>query len=490
MAELYLAKQAGLEGFEKLVVVKKILPHMSGEQDFVKMFVNEARVAARLNHPNIVQIYDLGKVDDSYFIAMEYIHGEDLRSIAKQIDMKHARIPIEHTCKILADACAALHYAHTRTDGSGQPLGLVHRDVSPQNIILTYDGNVKLVDFGIAKATAVAAETVAGLLKGKYAYMSPEQCRGQKIDARTDVWAIGVLLWEFLCWKRLFKRDAEFATLRAVVEEPIPPPREVRKEIPIDIDRVCTRALERNLEKRYPTAQAMQEDLEAAIRRHNWKTGSIGLAKWMGELFADKLREQQEAVKAANVANIEEFLLRVDEQTKVGWMESVSKTPSTQVDGPPGTGAGGSDSARGEMMSGREPSSSVRRPLFTAPLPKIRRGPSRFATVATAAGITLAVGVAVVYYRGGTGASPAAQVVPAVPQVATLKMTVDPPDANVFLDGKRTAGKSPFTIDQVSINGPHRVLILKDGHKDFTAEIADLKPGETRELIYKLEPGN
>ena len=186
MAEIFLAKQTGMEGFEKLVVVKRILPQLCSDDSFVKMFLNEARVAARLNHPNVVQIFDLGKLGEQYFIAMEYVHGEDLRSVIREATDADKRPSLGLACRVVANTLAGLHYAHTRVGADGKPLGLVHRDVSPQNVLITFEGAIKLVDFGIAKATRAidAAQTQAGLLKGKYAYMSPEQARGQGVDAR------------------------------------------------------------------------------------------------------------------------------------------------------------------------------------------------------------------------------------------------------------------------------------------------------------------
>ncbi|HYV46221.1 MAG TPA: serine/threonine-protein kinase, partial [Myxococcaceae bacterium] len=182
MAQIYLARQKGPEGFEKLMVVKRILPHLAENADFVRMFLDEARIAARLSHPNIVQIFNLGAQDDSYFIAMEYIHGEDVRRVWKRSEQKGTVMPTNLVCRVIMEACSGLDYAHKKADQNGKPLGIVHRDVSPQNILVTFEGGVKVVDFGIAKAADQAVVTRSGVLKGKYSYMSPEQALGKKLD--------------------------------------------------------------------------------------------------------------------------------------------------------------------------------------------------------------------------------------------------------------------------------------------------------------------
>ncbi|HEY2745281.1 MAG TPA: protein kinase [Polyangia bacterium] len=336
MAEVFLAKQTGMEGFEKLVVVKRILPQLCSDDSFVKMFLNEARVAARLNHPHVVQIFDLGKLGDQYFIAMEYVHGEDLRTVIREATDADRRPPIGLVCRIIADMLAGLHYAHTRVGADGKPLGLVHRDVSPQNVLVTYEGSVKLVDFGIAKATREvgAAQTQAGLLKGKYSYMSPEQARGQPIDARADVFCAGVLLWELATWQRLFKRPTDMSTLMAVAEEPIRTPRSVEPSLPPELDRVIMKALARKPEERYGSAQEMRAALEALVRTSGWEADTLALSNWMRELFAGKLRAQAADVAAAGLASLEDFLLTVEEKTSISWMAQPpaggeKKTPST-----------------------------------------------------------------------------------------------------------------------------------------------------------------
>ncbi|RME19717.1 MAG: serine/threonine protein kinase, partial [Deltaproteobacteria bacterium] len=196
MAEVFLARQTGMKGFEKVVVIKRILPHLAMQERFVQMFLDEARLAARFNHPNIVQIYDLGEENGSYYIAMEYINGEDLRSVVKACAARSERIPMEHVVKIISAVLDGLHYAHQQADLEGRRKGIVHRDVSPHNIIVSFEGGVKLVDFGIARARSEISTTIPGRVKGKHAYMSPEQCQGLELDCRSDIFSAGIVLYE------------------------------------------------------------------------------------------------------------------------------------------------------------------------------------------------------------------------------------------------------------------------------------------------------
>jgi tRNA A-37 threonylcarbamoyl transferase component Bud32 len=294
MAELLLARQAGPEGFEKLLVIKRLLQSLSDQDDIVRMFLNEARIAARLTHPNIVQIFDLGQTDnDEYFIAMEYVRGRDLRAIQKAADKQEHPIPHELSTYVLSCVCRGLHHAHTlRDSATGSLLGLVHRDVSPHNVLLSFSGDVKLADFGIAKATALAAETQAGVLKGKFAYMSPEQIRGEELDARSDVFSAGILLHEIVCWQRLFRRESDFATIRAVESDPIPPPSALRDDVPDALERVIMRALERDRDRRYASAQEMQMDLEGVISDLGWRCGPVELANFLTGLFWRRITDQ------------------------------------------------------------------------------------------------------------------------------------------------------------------------------------------------------
>jgi len=284
------------------IVIKRLFAHHSAEAEFVRMFFNEARLAARLKHPNIVDIFDQGESDGTYFLAMEYIHGEDLRGLAQQSDAVGKRPPLAVLCRIIMDTLAGLHYAHTLTDENGAPLGLVHRDVSPQNVLVTYDGVVKLIDFGIAKATRAlnSEQTQAGMIKGKYAYMSPEQTRSEKLDARSDVFSAGTLLWELLTWRRLFKRATDLATLVAVTEEPAPSTLAVNPEIPKELDEITLRALAPNPADRWSSAKDFHDALQAFVQKQGWDASREALGRYMKEIFATKLAAQaREAAPAA-----------------------------------------------------------------------------------------------------------------------------------------------------------------------------------------------
>jgi serine/threonine protein kinase len=292
MAELYLAKQSGLEGFEKVVVIKQILSHLAQDNEFVDMFLDEARIAAKLSHPNIVQIYDLGKADDSYYIAMEYVSGRNIQHLINK-EAEHKRmIPVEHACRVIAGVCDGLYYAHTRKDYDGTPLNIVHRDISPQNVLISFAGGVKLVDFGIAKASTQLAQTRAGVLKGKYAYMSPEQVRGAKVDQRSDVFSVGLVMYEMLTGHRAFERENSLKTLKAIVQEKPLNPKELNPLIPDPVVKLLSKALEKNPDRRYPSAQDMQLAVEDYLETSAKKSNNVRLSRYMYELFDDELHAE------------------------------------------------------------------------------------------------------------------------------------------------------------------------------------------------------
>src|SRR6478609_2944601 len=227
MAEIFLARASGMLGFQKLVVIKRILPHLASRNDFIQMFLDEARIATTLNHPNVVQTYEVGVQGKSYFLVMEYLAGEDIRSVARALARKAQKVPVEHALQMIIGVASALHYAHEKRDFDGKPLDIVHRDVTPQNVIISYDGGVKLLDFGIAKASNRINETRTGSFKGKVPYLSPEQTRGEQLDRRTDIYSLGILLWEITLGRRLFRGDTDFQILRQIADGAVTPPRTV-----------------------------------------------------------------------------------------------------------------------------------------------------------------------------------------------------------------------------------------------------------------------
>ncbi|WP_047859080.1 serine/threonine protein kinase [Archangium gephyra] len=292
MAEVWLARQKGIEGFAKNVVVKRILPHLAEDQEFVGMFGNEARIAARFNHPNIAQVYEFGEANGTYFIAMEFIHGEDLGRVMRKAYNAGGWIARPLAIRIVASACEGLYYAHTRTDDNGKPLKVVHRDISPQNILISFDGSVKLVDFGIAKAADQATATKSGAIKGKFAYMAPEQAAGKPLDHRADIFAIGLVLYELLTGTRPLKRESELGTLQAAMECNILPPSQVA-DVPPELDEVVMRALAKAADDRYRDARQMQLALEEFLVGQRWVAGSVQISELMETLFADRLDEEK-----------------------------------------------------------------------------------------------------------------------------------------------------------------------------------------------------
>ena len=292
MAEVLLAKQSGMGGFERLVCIKRILPHLSAQEDFLKMFQDEARIAANLVHPNIAQIYDIAQENDDYYIAMEYVRGEDLRRVYNQ-EVRHGRtLSQTMAAYICLGVAGGLDYAHRQLDLEGRAVGLVHRDISPQNILVTYDGFVKIIDFGVAKAANKLIETRSGVLKGKYSYMSPEQASGDPVDGRTDIFALGVTLYEITTGTRLFKRENELETLHAVIACNVTPPSKLVAGYSPELEAIVLRALAYDVDDRFTTAGEMQQALRQYLRGLELPPDSGQLASYMQELFADKLADE------------------------------------------------------------------------------------------------------------------------------------------------------------------------------------------------------
>jgi serine/threonine-protein kinase len=299
MAEVYLALAPGPQGFQKLVVVKRLHTNMEEEPVLVAMFLDEARLAARLAHPNVVQTNDVGEYEGSYFIAMEYLDGQPYDRVLKRSVRDGAALSLPMAARLVADALDGLHYAHEARDYDGTPLGVVHRDISPHNLFVTYDGVVKLLDFGIAKATTQVVETRTGLVKGKFAYMAPEQARSAPADRRADLFAMGVVLWESIAGRRLFKGESDVGTLQQLLGAEVPTLSSVRAEVPSELEHIVARALQREPDDRYPTAAEMRDDLERWLASTGAHIGRAQVAEHMTALFADTIDVQRRLVAHA-----------------------------------------------------------------------------------------------------------------------------------------------------------------------------------------------
>ncbi len=287
MAEVYKARMMGMEGFQKTVAIKRILPHLTDNDEFVTMFIDEAKLAAQLNHNNIIHIYDLGKIERSYYIAMEYIEGRDLRSILQRCRERSVRIPVPLALYIANRLCSALDHAHRKRDFDNRDLGLVHRDVSPQNVLISYEGDIKLCDFGIAKAASKASHTRAGALKGKLQYMSPEQAWGKDIDHRSDLFSLGLVVFEMLTGEKQFKGDSELSILEQVRNPHVTPPSALSSEIPKAIDELAARALSSERDQRFQSARDLQREIEKTLRTNGWNPAPGDVARFLSELYGE-----------------------------------------------------------------------------------------------------------------------------------------------------------------------------------------------------------
>jgi len=287
MAELYLARQTGDGGYEKIVALKRVLPHLTEDVAFVRMFLNEAKLAAGLDHSNIVHVLDFGSERGEHFMAMEYVHGRNVQQILKA-GAQHQGVPRDVALTIAHEVAAALHYAHERAGPDGRPLGLVHRDVSPSNVLVSFEGDVKLVDFGIAKATAHTRVTRSGAIKGKLAYMAPEQVRGEETDRRADVFALGVMTYELCTGRRCFTAPGEFALINRVAEARFEKPTSIDPDFPEALEAVIVRALSVDPEDRFESARSMQRALEAFATDHRQRISRLVLSEYLDMTFGQE----------------------------------------------------------------------------------------------------------------------------------------------------------------------------------------------------------
>jgi serine/threonine protein kinase len=440
MAELFLALQRSVAGFEKLIVVKRVLPHLMKDQSFVTMLLDEARIAATLNHPNVAHIYDVGEANGQFYIAMEHIHGEDLRSLVREMKKNNVtQFPLEHALAIVLGCCSGLAYAHTKADLDGQPMGIVHRDVSPQNILVTFTGDVKLVDFGIAKAgRSTMEDTGSGQLKGKVPYMSPEQARGELLDNRSDIFSLGIILFELCTGRRLFRGKNEMETLRRIVEDEYPKPRELNPHLSPRLEEIILRSLEKNVDRRYQSARDMQADLEDFIRAEQLKVSALSLGTWMAELFKEKLDTQKR-------------LLAEGRQ-----LAEVLAVQTAERD-------------REEALQSGTHASGVR-----------QKPPSKIPWILLALMVLGGAAAAVWFFVLRETPAPVAT------GNGVIAIESTPPGAAIWLDGDRRSERTPARIERLPLGARYSVKLTHDGFAPFTEEVALSQERPTFELAATL----
>ncbi len=472
MAELFLAIQRSVAGFEKLIVIKRILPSMTQDKAFIDMLLHEARIAATLSHANIVQIFDVGQVDGVYYIAMEHVHGEDLRSIVRQMRKKGVtEFPLEHAIGIMIGVCGGLAYAHEKRDLDGSALNIVHRDISPQNVVVTFAGDVKIVDFGIAKSdTKIGFETRSGKLKGKVPYMSPEQARGQELDARSDIFAVGVMLFELTTGKRLFKGESEFETLKLICERDYPLPSQIRPGYPVELENIVMKALVKDRNHRFQSAREMQGALEEYVRRERIPVSAIASTQFMQALFEEKLASQKEALlQGKQLADIIEL-----------------QQPPEPA--PPSEGDASSRLSSASVLSAPAASRTVTG-VTAAPR---RRGAGLLAAVAIPLLLLAGSGGGYWYVTHKAVASasmspPVAPVVTATPVPAnrgSLSVASDPPGASIWVSGDLRTEVTPATIAELPTGRAIDLKLTKDGFEQAkqTITLTDAQPSSTVNL--------
>ena len=333
MAEVFKAKSFAEGGFEKLLVIKRILNHLSENDEFVEMFIDEAKISVELQHPNIVQIFDFGKTGDNWYIAMELVEGKDTKGILRRLARRRKLMPLEFAVLIAHEMCKGLDYAHKKCDLRGQPLDIIHRDISPSNIIVGYSGQVKVADFGIAKAQKSTYTTKDGVLKGKFEYMSPEQARGEAVTPQSDVFACGIILHEMLTGRRLFKTDSDVQTLEKIKAGGYPKPSEINPQVPSSMDAIVMKALSVDAATRFADARQMQAALLEELYPQTPDVVQERLRRFMEELFAEDIAAERDRLEAGSAKA--EVLRQEVLETDSAWVAPATSATAVQPAPPP-----------------------------------------------------------------------------------------------------------------------------------------------------------
>lgn len=495
MAEILLAREEAEGAGARYLVVKRILPEYERDPAFVEMFLDEARVMMRLKHPNVCHVYKFGREDATCFIAMEWVQGASLGKLIRQA-RKAGGIPIAIACKVIALIAQALDHAHAAKDEDGRPLGIVHRDVTPDNLMISYDGSVKLLDFGIAKADARAHKTQAGVVKGKFAYMAPEQCRAKELDHRVDVFALGVCLYEALTGRPLYRRETEFETMEAIVRGPVPKLADRMSDPPAELEAIVARCLAKDPNERFASAGELEEALERFLASRNEVVSARRIQELMGRLFKEEMKRgpaldttpfgssyHLDVTHPGGEAKaITEAPRALEEELPLPEL-ALAPRPASVI---PDDYRPGLD--RAEIAErAREP-----RPLPTAPprpQPRATRSSGALGKLIAVALTLGLLGVVAGGYFGyrylGFSRDAATESGPAPVLTGALTVVSDPPGAMLFVDDVER-GTTPATVDELT-TGSHRVRLVLEGHDSHEGAV-EIRAGQTRSVTLVLTP--
>ncbi|MEM6367011.1 MAG: serine/threonine-protein kinase [Myxococcota bacterium] len=475
MAEVFRGKAQGVAGFERLVALKRILPSVSQDPDFIEMFVDEAKIAVQLQHANIAQTYDLGEVAGQYYIAMEYVSGVDVKTLWSRARQRKRLLPIPMSLHIVQKMCEGLDFAHRKADETGRKIGLVHRDVSPHNVLCSFDGEIKVIDFGIAKVQNKVSKTQAGALKGKFGYMSPEQVRGLEPDHRVDVFACGIVLYELLVGRRMFRGNSEFSILEKVRNVDFVPPTEINTQLDPDLAAIIMKALAKDKEDRWEWAS----DMAKAIQDHAYATGQLfqraDLVRYLSTHFA----EEKEAER--------ERLQRYRQLSVPGTQaESSPSPPQPAAPAAPAETAPAAfrlpevarervDATWTQTRSGEpKPPSEAPRVTVSALKPPVAQRPRLpiwAAMLLGALGVVAVLGVGSAIWLGQ--------------KASALEVQVRPNHADIYVDD-RYLGSGEVSIEGLS-QGSHILRVEAEGRETLVKTI-ELRPGQSRVEVLELPP--
>ncbi|MBI5511583.1 MAG: serine/threonine protein kinase [Deltaproteobacteria bacterium] len=494
MAEVFLGRIEGPEGFEKKVVIKRILPHLEGNPGHVQMFLDEARLAARLDHPHLVQVYELARIDNQYCLAMEYIEGADVATVLDECLKQHRRVPVDIAVRIAASAAEGLHYAHELQTDDGAPLNVVHRDISPANIIVTWRGGVKIVDFGIAKHEIANTHTMAGILKGKYAYMSPEQGRGETVDRRSDLFSLGTVLYEMLTVSPCFGGQSQIEILDAVIKARFRPVKELCPDLPASVERVLRRLLALHRDDRYKTAQALLADLRQILNEYNMPSATE-VGDFLSDLFGRDLptvtavriptgTQRPDEVPVTDAFSSPDLI--VDESSYKTLLARKTREDS-KLSLPEATARGSGVFDIDPVLLTDRPKKKRRRSTLSKVADRLREPrywPTTLSIIAVAMAVS-ALALAMIYraalglpWGPGDIFSELLSTAPPAPSTTeeiaagALQVLSQPPGATVSIDGEPVEGQTPLTIDNLALGMPHHVVLSMAGYSPAAKDVS------------------